>query len=82
MRRERLNRLIALGALAYLGFWVFGLVMGVFSFWEVPVLTILAGVMVLIALWYHLLVRRTLRDPETGPAAEREMHKQRTERGF
>jgi hypothetical protein len=82
MKRDTLNRLITLGALAYLGFWVFGLVMGVYSFWEIPVLTILAGVMVLVAVWHALLVRRAMADPGVGPEIERDMHKQRTERGF
>jgi hypothetical protein len=82
MKGDRLNRLIALGALAYLGFWVFGLIMGVYAFWQIPVLTILAGVMALIGIWHVLIVRRSMADPEVGPEIERDMHKQRTERGF
>ena len=82
MRRDRVDRLITLGALAYLGFWVFGLLMGVFSFWEVPILTILAGVMVVIAAIHAYRVRRSLADPETGPEIKRDMQRQRTERGF
>ena len=82
MNREKIDRLIALGALAYLGFWVFGLIMGAYSFWQVPALTIIAGVMVLIAAYHAWRVRRSLKDPEVGPEIERDMHKQRTERGF
>jgi hypothetical protein len=82
MDREKVDRLIALGALAYLGFWVFGWIMGVFSFWQVPILTIIAGLMVLVAVFHALRVRRALKDPDVGPEIERDMHKQRTERGF
>ena len=82
MSRPDLGTLITLGALAYLGFWVFGLVMGVYSFWGVPIVTILAGVMVLVAIWHGLRVRRSLADPEIGPEIEHDMHRQRTERGF
>jgi hypothetical protein len=79
---EKVDRLIALGALAYLGFFVFGWILGVFSFWQVPPLTIGAGLMILIAAFHAYRVRRALKNPDVGPEIERNMHKQRTERGF
>jgi hypothetical protein len=60
----RLERIIILGFLAYLGFYVFGVVMGVFSPAERWIFTIPAIVFVVGYVLYARSVRHAIEDPE------------------
>jgi len=79
----RLGLVLWLAALAYLGFYVFGLVMGVYSPGQVPYLTIPAGLMVLALVAVGL---RTRHDPGDHDLLEdealHESRRMREQRGF
>ena len=79
--RDNLNRLFLLGALAYLGFYVFGLVIGVFSPTAVVGLTVLAVAFAIIATIHAVRIRRAMTGPDRAAVA-RDLHKFRERRGF
>jgi hypothetical protein len=80
--REAVKIGLPLLAAVYLGFYGFGLVLGVFGITEVPVFTIIAAVCVAGLVAYMVAVRhgREPIDPD-GPAA-RAVRAQRERRGF
>ncbi len=78
---DTLNRLFLLGAFAFLGFYVFGVVMGVFSPGEMVGFTLLAGVFIIVGVVHAVRIRRAMR----GPDRERITHdlqKLKEGRGF
>jgi hypothetical protein len=81
IRSVRLSTVSFLAGMAYLGFYVFGLVLGVYSPGEVPYLTIPAALIVIASVAYLIHERRT-------PAAEADeealvaSRRRREERGF
>jgi hypothetical protein len=60
-----LSRLFMLAALGYLGFYVFGLVTGVFTPGELVALTVLA--LGIVAMFAILVIRDRIRDRRAGP---------------
>ena len=78
--RDRLTTAFLLAAGAYLGFYVFGLVMGVFSPGEVLYFTIPAGILVLVLA--VLLIRKRRGAPPAEEEAIRDEHRLREKRGF
>ena len=80
---DRLSTIIALGASAYLGFYVFGLVLGVYSPGEVPYFTIpaalLVGVLAVLAVAGR---RRTTAARRTQDQLDRATRHVRETRGF
>jgi threonine/homoserine efflux transporter RhtA len=76
---DRLSTALSLGALAYLGFYIFGLIMGIYSPGEVIGFTIGAAA----AAFYVVQVIRGRRaSAESSEEAMREAHRLREERGF
>jgi hypothetical protein len=71
--------LIILGLLAYLGFYVFGIVMGVFSPTERWIFTIPAAVFVILYVLYSRRVRQAIDDP-SDPRHEATVHAARDQR--
>lgn len=71
--------LIILGLLAYLGFYVFGIVMGVFSPTERWIFTIPAIVFVILYLLYARSVRRAY-DDHDDPRHDATVHAARDQR--
>jgi hypothetical protein len=80
-QRDRISTFLILSAAVYLGFYIFGLVMGVYSPGEVPYFTIPALVMaaVLIAVIYR--GRRAASVPADDPLIHT-AHNLRETRGF
>jgi hypothetical protein len=77
-----LGRLGVLAALGYLGFYVYGLVMGVFSPLELIGFT-LGAIGCLAAFFVYLLrLRRAMRTPGAHEALMRQAHLHRERRGF
>jgi len=77
-----LTRLALLAALAYLGFYVYGVVMGVFSPFELIGFTILALVFAAAFIVHVVRFRRAMRTPGEHEALMREAHVYRERRGF
>jgi hypothetical protein len=77
-----LTRLALLVALAYLGFYVYGLIMGVFSPFELLGFTILAVVFAAAFIVHMIRLRRAMRTPGAHEALMREAHVYRERRGF
>ncbi len=80
--RPSIARLVLLVGLAYLGFYVFGLVMGVFSPGEVVGFTVVAVAVICVTAVHALRMRRAAEDRETRSAELRELHRLRERRGF
>ena len=80
--RESLNRLALLAALAYLGFYVYGLVMGVFAPFELLGFTILAVVFTAAFVVHMVRLRRAMKTPGAHEKMMREAHVYRERRGF
>jgi EamA domain-containing membrane protein RarD len=76
-----LGRLLVLGALAYLGFYVYGLVLGVFSPVEMIGFTVIAAVCVAVAVLHAVRFRRALKGPDRTRIT-RELQKFRETRGW
>ena len=81
MTSIRLIRLLLLAGSAYLGFYVFALVMGVFSAGEVMGFTALAAVIVVAGAVY--VIRERARTDESPDAMlARDLRNQRERRGY
>lgn len=79
---SKLGRLFVLGGMAYLGFYVYGIVMGVFSPVELIGFTALAVLFAGVFAVHVVRVRRAMRIPEQRAAMMREAHVHRQRRGF
>jgi membrane protein implicated in regulation of membrane protease activity len=79
---DRLGPLFVLAGLAYLGFYVYGLVMGVFSPTEMIGFTVLGVFFAAVFVLHVVRVRRAMRDPEQHDRIMHELHTQRERRGF
>jgi len=79
---DRFGTLFLLAGLAYLGFYVYGLVMGVFSPTGMIGFTVLAVFFVASFVVHVVRVRRAMRDPEQQGQIMRELHTHRERRGF
>jgi len=77
-----LARLGLLAGLAYLGFYVYGLVMGVFSPLELVGFTIIALVCFGAYAVYAIRLRRAMRTPGRHEEMMRQAHYYRERRGF
>lgn len=77
-----LSRLALLLALAYLGFYVYGLILGVFSPVELWGFTILALVFTAAFIVHIVRLRRAMRTPGAHEKLMREAHVYRERRGF
>ena len=77
-----LSRAALLAGLGYLGFYVYGLVMGVFSPFELMGFTVVAVVCVAAFVVYSLRLRRAMRTPGDHEALMRKAHVYRERRGF
>jgi membrane protein implicated in regulation of membrane protease activity len=81
MLLDTIKKLLLLGAMAFLGFYVFGLVMGVFSPGEMISFTLLAVAFAILGAVHLVRVRRAM----SGPERERivhELQKYHERRGF
>lgn len=77
-----LSRLLLLCGLIFLGFYVYGLVMGVFSPGEMVGFSVIAlGVSAAFAI-HVIRLRRATDDPSERTAIMRDLHDQRERRGF
>ena len=79
--RDRLSTFLVLSAAVYLGFYVFGLVMGVYSPGEVLYFTIPALVMTILLVIYTVRARRAPRPDADDPLVHTAQHLRET-RGF
>jgi len=77
-----LSRLALLLGLAYLGFYVYGLIMGVFSPLELWGFTVLALVFAAAFVVHMVRLRRAMRTPGAHEQLMREAHVYRERRGF
>jgi hypothetical protein len=77
-----MSRLTLLAGLGYLGFYVYGLVMGAFSPFELLGFTILAGLCLAAFVAYTVRLRRAMRTPGEHEALMRQAHVLRERRGF
>ena len=68
--------------LAYLGFYVFGSVMGVFGPGEIPIFTVIAFMIVVAGVVHVLRAKKAVEDPDERHERMREQHDQRRRRGF
>ena len=76
-----MSRLVLLGGLVFLGFYVFGLIMGVFAPGEMVLFSAIAvGVVVVYAI--HAVRLRRPMDEDEERALRRELSQQRERRGF
>lgn len=77
-----IGQLALLVGFAYLGFYVFGLVMGVFGPGQIPLFTVIAALVVVAAVVRLLRARRAVEDPQARHERMREQHELRERRGF
>jgi hypothetical protein len=77
-----LNQLVLLSGLAYLGFYVYGLLMSVFTPGEVVGFTAVAVAVICVTAVHALRMRRAAEDRETRSEELRELHRLRERRGF
>lgn len=77
-----LSRAGLLAGLGYLGFYVYGLIMGVFSPFELLGFTLIAVVCVAAFVGYTLRMRRAMRTPGEHEELMRQAHFYRERRGF
>ncbi len=87
MSASTINRLkvaARLLAAAYLGFYVYGIILGVFSPVEIPLFTVVALVLSAFLVIYSLRVARSYRARKNDPNDEmmRELHALKERRGF
>lgn len=75
------SRLLLLGAFAYLGFYVYGLVLGVFSPGEMIGFTILAVICVVAGVVHGIRIRRAMRGSDRDRITH-ELQKYRETRGW
>jgi hypothetical protein len=76
-----LSRLLLLAALAYLGFYVYGLVLGVFSPGEMIAFTIVAAICVIAGVVHGIRVRRAMNGPDRARITH-DLQKHRETRGW
>ena len=79
---SRLGVLFVVAGLAYLGFYVYGVVLGVFSPVELIGFTALACLFAAVFVVHVVRVRRAMRTPEQRAEIMREAHVYREHRGF
>lgn len=77
-----LGRVALVAGLGYLGFYVYGLIMGVFSPFELMGFTLIAVACVAAFAAYTLRLRRAMRTPGEHEALMRQAHVYRERRGF
>ena len=77
-----ISRFVLLAGLAYLGFSVFGIVMGVFAPGEMLVFGAIALVVVAATAVHAARMHRAVEDSDTRHERMREAHRQRERRGF
>jgi hypothetical protein len=80
--RQSLSRLALLAALGYLGFYVYGVILGVFSPFELFGFTILAAVFAAAFVIHLIRFRRAMKTPGAHEELMREAHVYRERRGF
>lgn len=80
--RDKLTRLALLAALGYIGFYVYGLVMGVFSPFQLLGFTILAVVFAAAFVVHMVRLRRAMETRGAHEQLMREAHVYRERRGF
>ena len=78
---ERFSRLFLLGGFAFLGFYVYGLVMSVFSPGEMVGFTILAVVFAVAGVIHFIRFRRVMQGPEKDRITH-ELQLLKEKRGF
>jgi hypothetical protein len=76
------GRLLLLGGLAYLGLYVYGLVMGAFDPLELIGFTAVAVGVVAAYVIHVIRINLSMHDPEQRREQTREMSRQRERRGF
>jgi TRAP-type C4-dicarboxylate transport system permease large subunit len=79
---SKFGLLFVLAGLGYIGFYVYGIVLGVFSPVEFIGFTALAFLFVGVFAVHVVRVRRAMRTPEQRGAMMREAHVHRERRGF
>lgn len=79
---SRFGLLFIVAGLGYLGFYVYGVVLGVFSPVELIGFTALAFLFTGVFVVHVVRVRRAMRNPEERGAIMREAHVHRERRGF
>jgi hypothetical protein len=79
---SKFGLLFVLAGLAYLGFYVYGVVLGVFSPVELIGFTVLAFFFAGVFAVHIVRVRRAMRTPEQRAAMMRKAHVHRERRGF
>ena len=79
---SRLGVLFVVAGLAYLGFYVYGVVLGVFSPVELIGFTILAVFFIGVFVIHLVRVRNAMRTPEQRGEIMRKAHVHRERRGF
>ena len=79
---SRFGLLFVVAGLGYLGFYVYGVVLGVFSPVELIGFTLLALVFTGLFVVHIMRVRRAMRTPEQRAEIMREAHVYRERRGF
>jgi hypothetical protein len=77
-----ITQLVLLTGLAYLGFYVYGLLMSVFTPGEVVGFTAVAVAVICMTAIHALRMRRDAEDRETRSEELRELHRLRERRGF
>ena len=77
-----ISRFLLLAGLAYLGFYVFGLVMGVFALGEMLGFGAIALVVVAATGVHFVRMRRAVEDADARRERIGELHRQRERRGF
>jgi hypothetical protein len=77
-----LSRLLMLGGLGYLGFFVYVLVMGMLSPTELVGFTVLALVFAAAFVVHAVRLRRAMRDPDQHARIMHELQAYRERRGF
>lgn len=82
----KLEAVLSLAGLAYLGFWVYGLVMGVFEIDEMIGFSIVAATIVALFAVHAIRARGAMRDGKDVDVADEELERasrhQREVRGF
>jgi hypothetical protein len=75
------SKLLLLAAFAYLGFYVYGVVLGVFSPGEMIGFTIIAGICVVAGVVHAIRIRRAMRGPDRDRITH-DLQKHRETRGW
>jgi TRAP-type C4-dicarboxylate transport system permease large subunit len=77
-----LGRIAVLAALGYLGFYVYGLMMGVFTPMQTVGFSVVAALCLTVFAVYSVRYRRAMKDPSKQAAMMRQAHVYRERRGF